>query len=360
MHEKNKTDKVFGVYADPDSKVVATAICDDLDTVSSSNEKIKVDGTEYKTDGALSKVPVFNFNQSDVAGYLASYISNDNVAPYSIKLIDNDDNGKIDRAVVTPFTVNEVTYGGSTSITLKGIGSVDKDDIILSDDVKKDDHVKVIAVANSVKEKRVASKVDVVTGTVESVKDSSTVKVDGTWYKKAGSDALSDADLDSKVELQVVNGFYFAAEVVAADAGSSDVLYISAADKEDSNVGDYTVEAKAYFADGSDKKITIAEVNDKDVAEGATVKMTSNVPQTAQYNTTDAKVVVGMMYRYETKKNGDYKLFALADNNSKNRAGYKTYKQAADGEFKDSTDRLTVGDTSFTIADDCIRTGSER
>ena len=352
LHEKNKTDKVFGVYADPDSKVVATAICDDLDTVSSSNEKIKVDGTEYKTDGALSSVQVFNFNQSAVAGKLASYIDKADVAPYSIKLIDNDDNGKIDRAVVTPFTVNEVTYVGSTSITLKGIGSVDKDDLILSDDVKKDDYVKVIAVANSVKEKRVASKVDVVTGTVESVKDTNTVKVDGTWYKKAGSDELTDADLDSKVELQVVNGFYFAAEVVAADAGSSDVLYISAADKEDSNVGDYTVEAKAYFADGSDKKITIAEVNDKDVAEGATVKMTSNVPQTAQYNTTDAKVVVGMMYRYETKKNGDYKLFALADNNSKNRAGYKTYKQAADGEFKDSTDRLTVGDTSFTIADD--------
>ena len=352
LHEKNKTDKVFGVYADPDSKVVATAICDDLDTVSSSNEKIKVDGTEYKTDGALSSVQVFDFNQSAVAGKLASYIDNADVAPYSIKLIDNDDNGKIDRAVVTPFTVNEVTYVGSTSITLKGIGSVDKDDLILSDDVKKDDYVKVIAVANSVKEKRVASKVDVVTGTVESVKDTNTVKVDGTWYKKAGSDELTDADLDSKVELQVVNGFYFAAEVVAADAGSSDVLYISAADKEDSNVGDYTVEAKAYFADGSDKKITIAEVNDKDVAEGATVKMTSNVPQTAQYNTTDAKVVVGMMYRYETKKNGDYKLFALADNNSKNRAGYKTYKQAADGEFKDSTDRLTVGDTSFTIADD--------
>ena len=354
LHEKNKTDKVFGVYADPDSKVVATAICDDLDTVSSSNEKIKVDGTEYKTDGALSKVPVFNFNQSDVAGYLASYISNDNVAPYSIKLIDNDDNGKIDRAVVTPFTVNEVTYVGSTSITLKGIGSVDKDDLILSDDVKKDDYVKVIAVANSVKEKRVASKVDVVTGTVESVKDSSTVKVDGTWYKKAGSDALSDADLDSKVELQVVNGFYFAAEVVAADAGSSDVLYISAADDADSDVGDYSVAAKAYFADGSDKKINIVEVNDNDVDAGSTVAMTGSplVPQVDSYQTTNNKVVVGMMYRYETKKNGDYKLFALNDNNSKNRAGYKTYKQASTGKYTDSTDRLTVDSTSFTIADD--------
>ena len=362
LHEKNKTDKVFGVYADPDSKVVATAICDALDTVSSSNEKIKVDGTEYKTDGALSSVQVFDFNQSAVAGKLASYISNDNVAPYSIKLIDNNDNGKIDRAVVTPFTVNEVTYVGSTSLTLKGIGSVDKDDIILSDDVKKDDYVKVIAAANSVKEKRVASKVDVVTGTVESVKNSSTVKVDGTWYKKAGSDALSDADLDSKVELQVVNGFYFAAEVVAADAGSSDVLYISAADPADSDVGDYSVAAKAYFADGSDKKINIVEVNDNDVDAGSTVAMKSAatgsplVPDTASYGvgTTKVpnnKVVVGMMYRYETKKNGDYKLFALDDSNSKNRAGYKTYKQSNAGEFKDATDRLTV-DTSFIIADD--------
>ena len=361
LHEKNKTDKVFGVYADPDSKVIATAICDDLDTVSSSNEKIKVDGTEYKTDGALSSVQVFNFNQSAVAGTLASYIDNEDVAPYSIKLIDNDDNGKIDRAVVTPFTVNEVTYVGSTSITLKGIGSVDKDDIIAADDLQKDDYAKVIAVANSVKEKREVSKVDVVTGTVESVKDDSTVKVDGTWYTKAATstDTLSDADLDSKVELQVVNGFYFAAEVVAADAGSSDVLYISAADEADSDVGDWSVSAKAYFADGSDKKINIVEVNDNDVDRSSTVDLsgTPAVPQVTSYGvgTTDSpnnKVVVGMMYRYETKKNGDYKLFALDDSNSKNRAGYKTYKSATDASFSDSTERLTVNSTAFTVADD--------
>lgn len=75
------------------------------------------------------------------------------------------------------------------------------------------------------------------------------------------------------------------------------------------------------------------------------------VPQVDSYLTTNNKVVVGMMYRYETKKNGDYKLFALDDSNSKNRAGYKTYKQSNAGEFKDATDRLTV-DTSFIIADD--------
>ena len=357
LHEKNKTDKVFGVYADPDSKVVATAICDDLDTVSSSNEKIKVDGTEYKTDGALSSVQVFDFNQSAVAGKLASYINDADVAPYSIKLIDNDDNGKIDRAVVTPFTVNEVTYVGSTSITLKGIGSVDKADLILSNDVKKDDYVKVIAVANSVKEKRVASKVDVVTGTVESVKDSSTVKVDGTWYTKAktSTDTLSDADLDSKVELQVVNGFYFAADVVAGGSGSTDVLYVSAADAAKTKLGDVSAKVKAYFTDGSDKEITVVEVNGKDltVADNSVVDLDGNKqPQTGSYLTTNNKIVVGMMYRYETKKNGDYKLYALSDSNSKDRAGYKKYASiAGTGKFDKDTKRLTAG-TSFTVADD--------
>ena len=357
LHEKNKTDKVFGVYADPDSKVVATAICDDLDTVSSSNEKIKVDGTEYKTDGALSSVQVFNFNQSDVAGKLASYINDADVAPYSIKLIDNDDNGKIDRAVVTPFTVNEVTYVGSTSITLKGIGSVDKDDLILSDDVKKDDYVKVIAVANSVKEKRVASKVDVVTGTVESVKDGSTVKIDGTWYTKAktSTDTLSDADLDSKVELQVVNGFYFAADVVAGGSGSTDVLYVSAADAAKTKLGDVSAKVKAYFTDGSDKEITVVEVNGKDltVADNSVVDLDGNKqPQTGSYLTTNNKIVVGMMYRYETKKNGDYKLYALSNSTSKDRAGYKTYDAADSATYTNKTERLTVNRTSFTIADD--------
>ena len=313
------------------------------------NGEVKIDGTTYKVDSNVTTTALYTGKLIDglnVGGNKAA----------AVKAYDNDDNGKIDRAVVTPFKVNEVTYVGSTSLTLKGIGSVDKDDIILSDDVKKDDYVKVIAAANSVKEKRVASKVDVVTGTVESVKDSSTVKVDGNWYKKAGSDALSDADLDSKVELQVVNGFYFAAEVVAADAGSSDVLYISAADDADSDVGDWSVSAKAYFADGSDKKITIVEVNDKDVKGDSTVAMQQKsredstlVPQVDSYLTTNNKVVVGMMYRYETKKNGDYKLFALDDSNSKNRAGYKTYKQASTGKYTDSTDRLTVDSTSFTM-----------
>ena len=183
------------------------------------------------------------------------------------------------------------------------------------------------------------TKVDVVTGTVSSVKDTNTVQVNGTWYQKAGSDELTDADLDSTVELQVVNGFYYAADVTGTSSGSSDVLYVSAADAAETKLGDVSASVKAYFTDGSNKEITVVEVNGKDLTvEDSTARTEQSVvqlntstklPETASYLTTNNKIVVGTMYRYETKKNGEYKLYALAaTNNSKDKAGYKTYAAA--------------------------------
>ena len=347
--------KVFGIYANEDSTVVATGICDDLDTVSGNAQKVKVDSTEYKTQGNLNAIDVYEFNSTSADGKLSAYIDNKTVAPYSIKLIDNNGDGKIDRAVVVPFTVKKVTYVGSSSLTLEGKGSIDKDDAVFAKDLAKDDYVMVVDAAKNSSDKIALTKVTVVTGKVSAVKDSSTVQVDGAWYKAAATtasaDILSDADLDSTVELQVVNGFYFASDVTAADASSTNVLYVSAADRAEGSVGDYTVTIKAYFADGTDKKVDVVKVNDKDVDGNSTADFSSNVPDVDAYSTSNNKVVVGMMYRYEVKKNGDYKLFALSDATSKDRAGYKTYKTDNDAKFNTTTDRLTSGETSFTIAD---------
>ena len=351
--------KVFGIYANEDSTVVATGICDDLDTVSGNAQKVKVDSTEYKTQGNLNAIDVYEFNSTSADGKLSAYIDNKTVAPYSIKLIDNNGDGKIDRAVVVPFTVKKVTYVGSSSLTLEGKGSIDKDDAVFAKDLAKDDYVMVVDAAKNSSDKIALTKVTVVTGKVSAVKDSSTVQVDGAWYKAAATtasaDILSDADLDSTVELQVVNGFYFASDVTAADASSTNVLYVSAADPAEGSVGDYTVTIKAYFADGTDKKVDVVKVNDQDVSRSSTVDLTGTAPNTVpnvtSYSTSNNKVVVGMMYRYEVKKNGDYKLFALSDATSKDRAGYKTYKTDNDAKFNTTTDRLTSGETSFTIAD---------
>ena len=362
--------KVFGIYANEDSTVVATGICDDLDTVSGNAQKVKVDSTEYKTQGALNTIDVYEFNGTNPAGKLSTYIDNNTVAPYSIKLIDNDGDGKIDRAVVVPFQVYEVTYVGSSSLTLKTKGSIDKEDAIVDKNLAKDDYAMFVGADYNSADKDTLTKVAVVTGKVSAVKDNSTVQVDGTWYKKAASsaDTLSDADLDSTVELQVVNGFYFAADVTVADASSTNILYVSAADTNvDPNLGDPTLTIKAYFADGTNKKVDVVEVNDKDVSAVQALAANKSANMDG-YVSANGTVVVGAMYRYETNKSGEYKLYSLANDTSKNRAGYKTYAQSAKtnseqnynadsnqyntASFNTNTDRLTVANTSFTVADD--------
>lgn len=42
--------KVYGIYANEDSKVIATGVVGDLDPVTGDSEKIKLDSTEYKID----------------------------------------------------------------------------------------------------------------------------------------------------------------------------------------------------------------------------------------------------------------------------------------------------------------------
>ena len=357
----NDSSKVFGIYANEDSKVIATGICDDLDTVSSSTEKVKLDSTEYKTEGTLSAVDVYNFNGKSPAGNLNSYIDNSSVAPYSIKLIDNNDDGKIDRAVVVPFTVKKVTYVGATSLTVKDRGSIDKDDAVVEKDLAKDDYVMITEAANTSADKITLTKVTPVTGKVNAVKDTNTVQIDGTWYKMyTGANALTNSDVGSTVKLQVVNGYYFDSELTTAAADSSNVLYVSAADKYEAGLGDPYVTIKAYFTDGSSKKVNVVEVNDADVVSatgsGTTngvYKLNDALPQTSAYNTTNHYVVEGMMYRYETNKDGDYELYALASTSSQSRAGYKTYA-ASTPDYNGTTDRLTVDRTSFIIADDAV------
>ena len=115
---------IYGVYADEDSKVVATSTVGTLDTVKNESAKVKVDGTEYKTDKDLNRVSVIYPNEKSVPTALNTLSKvetvKDDYSAYAIKLIDNDGNNKIDTVVVTPKDVKEVTYVGSSSATVGG------------------------------------------------------------------------------------------------------------------------------------------------------------------------------------------------------------------------------------------------
>lgn len=323
---------IYGVYADEDSKVVATSTVGTLDTVKNETAKVKVDGTEYKTDKDLNRVSVIYPNEKSVPTALNTLSkvvdAKDDYSAYAIKLIDNDGNNKIDTVVVTPKDVKEVTYVGSSSATVGG-KSYKFDDADIYKNIAKDDWAVIVAGDYTVTGDPVITKADSVSGKVNGVKASSAgnpaeVKIDNTWYKLTSS--VSTPDVGDEITAAVVGNYVY--DIDTTSASSKSILFISANDAADNDLStDYTVDARAYFTDGTNKKITVDKLNGKDVSTAADSATSTQVTNNELAN---------KLYTYATDKDGNYELKELANaaNESvfnsnitvaKNLAGYDAY-----------------------------------
>ena len=333
---------IYGVYADEDSKVVATSTVGVLDTVKNESAKVKVDGTEYKTDKNLASVQVIYPNEKSVPSSLdtlSEVVAAKNTYPaYAVKLIDNDGNNKIDLVVVTPKDVKEVTYVGSSSATVGG-KSYKFDDADIYKNIAKDDWAVIVAGDYTVTGDPVITKADSVSGKVNGVKSGSPVevKIDNTWYKLTSS--VSTPDVGDEITAAVVGNYVYDIDTTSASAKS--ILFISANDAADNDLStDYTVDARAYFTDGTNKKITVDKLNGNDIA--APTRSTPSVVKDAWAN---------KMYTYTTDKDGNYELKALANASTgvaKNLAGYDYYNNS--GFYYDKSNGKTnsaTKDTSF-------------
>ena len=320
---------IYGVYADEDSKVVATSTVGVLDTVKNESAKVKVDGTEYKTDKDLTSVKVIYPNEKSVPSSLdtlSEVVAAKNTYPaYAVKLIDNDGNNKIDLVVVTPKDVKEVTYVGSSSVTVGG-KSYKFDDADIYKNIAKDDWAVIVAGDYTVTGDPVITKADSVSGKVNGVKSGSPVevKIDNTWYKLTSS--VSTPDVGDEITAAVVGNYVY--DIDTTSASSKSILFISANDAADNDLStDYTVDARAYFTDGTNKKITVDKLNGKDVSTAADSATSTQVTENELAN---------KLYTYATDKDGNYELKELANaaNESvfnsnitvaKNLAGYDAY-----------------------------------
>ena len=316
---------IYGVYADEDSKVVATSTVGVLDTVKNESAKVKVDGTEYKTDKDLTSVKVIYPNEKSVPSSLdtlSEVVAAKNTYPaYAVKLIDNDGNNKIDLVVVTPKDVKEVTYVGSSSATVGG-KSYKFDDADIYKNIAKDDWAVVVAGDYTVTGDPVITKADSVSGKVNGVKSNANpveVKIDNTWYKLTSS--VSTPDVGDEITAAVVGNYVYDIDTTGTSAKS--IVFITANDKADKDLGtDYTADARAYFTDGSNKKITVDKLNGSDLP-----------------STVAKDGLADKLYTYTTDKDGNYELKQISETAdassstsglystklSKNMAGYDTY-----------------------------------
>ena len=328
MSKKNDTSKVFGVYAAEDSKVIATGIVGDMESVSSKN-KVKIDGTEYKLDTERTAAKVYDFNKDTDAVTVDSFTKTKAdslkaaVAANTIKLIDNDGNGKADRIVMVPRTVGEVTYVGSSNFSVQGKGTVKFDDCeSVYDGIKKDDYAIYTDGKYTASGDHNVAKADLVTAEVKGTKGSTgayQVRVNDKWYYLADT-IKNQLDNGTSYDLTVVGGVIFNAD--ETEASSKDIVALVDVDdtlNSSFSKSSTTQDVKVAFLDGSTKTITVEKLKNNDT-KGEDVKDvdSSNQLHSGKNNTQND---IGKMYTYTTKSNGNYELKLLASNN---KAGYKS------------------------------------
>ena len=288
--KKSNDIKVFGIVP-KDSKILAKGIMDDIEY--SDTKEIKVDGTKYKTDEAVSSLKAQAFNGAKVDLFKSKAINTDLKPYYTVNVIDNDNDGKVDVVVYLPVTVAKVTYAGSSSITAgKSYKYADEN---IADGIKKDDYVVIVDKANTKDEKYSITKAEMITGKIEAIKGTD-VKVDGTWYKTIDGAQKDKYSLNDEFTLAVVNGFVCHAEESDGVISNDKVILVTKADAaKDEGIDAGTQKVKALFSDGTEKQITVAQVDSKDV----------------QHKTTKNEAAENTLYTFTTKSNGEYKLKAI-------------------------------------------------
>lgn len=270
-----------------------------------------------------------------------------NIAASTIKLIDNDGNGKVDAAVYTPAEVGKVNTVSKSAIAVtNGVGTVKFDDYDIYDGVKKNDYVSVIKDTYTSDDNGIVTKLDVVSGKIDGARTNE-VKINGTWYKVA-STAPNMATGDS-YDVAIVGGVVVFGEMTAES--SKNVMAITGVKSKD---GTYTLEnevgendkylkVKAYFADSTSSEIKISKIN-------GTKLNNLTVDKNSTLEATVAKTIaVANLYTYSKLSDGMYDVKLLSDTN---KAGYDV---VGNGNYsKQKIDSKTLADDAvvFVIASD--------
>ena len=218
--ENGKT-TVYGIYAN-DSKVIVSAPYYQV-AAGSKNGEMKIDGTVYKISDAATTLSRYYKTMYDAA--FVNETPTGASAAAMVKFIDNNDDGKIDFGVYTPFTVAKVTYAGTKSFTAGANYKYEDQNksFTLSEAVAKDDQVSIVNSAYTFDNDTVITKLKTLSGKVVATNGVYKVQVDTTWYNKADSTTMA---LDSKYDFVVVNGYVVATEEASAAVKAEDYVVL--------------------------------------------------------------------------------------------------------------------------------------
>ena len=255
---------VYGIYANK-SKVMAECVVGDLDFDNIGSNKLKVGSTEYKTEGTTAAMFI-EYNDSDLTA-----VAEPTAQYYSAKLIDLDNNNKVDFIVYYPVEIAKVTYVGKTTIsvdTTYGAANLDVDDDTIYDGIAKDDY---IVIADGLDGNKVVTKLDsTVSGEVtkiESYEDGFATKlvVDGTTYKinDTAKDDVVSGNLGKDLKAVAYNGYLFYTDDEGAAIGTDEFAVVIEAQKE-ASFGNKYAQAILLLTSGEEVTVSIDDATAED------------------------------------------------------------------------------------------------
>ena len=352
------SDKVYGIYATSDNELAVKSTVGDLDKL--KTDTLKIDGTEYDIAAGAkiftTSVATSRANNVDsiAAGTAYSTTAFDSMdTANTVYAVSNDEDEKIDLFVVIPAHVAKVTNVSSSSVVLSGIGSIDTDDYVAYEGLKKNDYVLYIKDNNGTAYKDTLSKVDVVNATVDGVKNGDEFRINGTYYK-AGTGVSKTPKAGDKVEAALYGSRFYSMDINAATS-VEDMLVVYAAGARMGGVAT-GAEAKVVFSDGTKSTINVTKIVDPkdssfeyDVDQNVAIKLAnaSGANYAGTETTVSGKVtayaadlVVGALYTYE-KDGSDYKLTPVTADND---AGFDDINAVnTTKKYEKSSDRATLG-----------------
>ena len=347
--KNNGDEDVYGVYADDDSKVIATGTVGQLKSVGvPADKKTKLDGTEYKMDETRDGLKVIYANKgvstTDTVATIEKQTTGDKVTG-TVKLVDTNGNNKVDTVVVTPAVASQITYAGSSKVTVRGFDSEDIEDVDIYDGFAKDDWVVRTAGTYTSSDDTAVAKIDVTTSKVTSFKSAKTgspaeVKIGDAWYKIVTDykyDDTQSVKTGSTYDFAIVGNYVVNAK--ETEASSNDILLVTDFEDASGLKSSSTQKVKAYFLDGSSKTITVEKLS-TDASKG-----TEDVNSTNSIKADS----VNKLYTYSVRSNGNYSLKALG---SSNKAGYETAVNLKSGEITDKNkiDGYSINDSAVVFA----------
>lgn len=273
-------------------------------------------------------------------------------APSStVRLISNDGDNKIDLAIVVPTFVAKVSnYSGtsfslstSTSSDIYSVISVDHDDTdyVVYEGMAKGDVVLVTPAKYSYDDKTYIEKIEFIEGTVTGVRDTTTIRINDTWYSKSNIDNTATFEIprnDDVAKIAVVGGFYYYYEKVLA--GSKDMIYVAGYGTVGTGGG--SIKADVIFTkDGTSSEISVSEIQYSD-------NEANHINKFANFKSNNLDKTYSNMFFNYSESGGKYTLEVATKENT----GFDTMITGAKYSRASGADEGKIAEKS--ISDDAV------